>query len=228
MASVRPEVRSRTTAVRAKVLRTAQPAEPNDYLNLLAHDLRSPLAAISMNLDFALCELTNAADGPLRAALQDCKEANARAVRIVSDMAEALRLASGDRQPSLRNTSASKVIDVVVARVSSGAAARDVRIAWTSGDDLVHADVDLLESALERLVQEAVRHASGCCHIDQRRGTFVIRAQAASEKAHGAASALSVVFAEAAIRAQRGRLVTETDAGDLVYRVMLPTPNHPL
>ncbi|HXX67688.1 MAG TPA: histidine kinase dimerization/phospho-acceptor domain-containing protein [Polyangiaceae bacterium] len=222
MASVRPEARSRTSALRAKVLREAQPNDAN-HLNLLAHDLRTPLAAISMNLDFALSELPDQEYGPVRAALQDCKEANARAVRLVSDMANALRLSSGDHEPSLRDVSASKVVASVVASASAGAATRGVRIGWTSSDDLVRADADLLECALDRVVQEAVRHANGSCHVDQRGGTFVIRAGTVAESLDSARSSLSIVFAEAAIRAQRGRFAAETVAGELVYRVTLPT-----
>lgn len=221
--SVRPEATIRKTPLRPKVLRSPQATLPEDLPSLLAHDLRSPLAAISMNLDFALSELTDPALESVRAALEDCKEANARALRIVSDMADTARLDSGDRRLSVRDVQASKIIESVVMSTSPAAAARGVRIVWASGDELVRADVDLLESALERLVQRAVRHAIETCLIDQRGGTFVIRAETLSESTDAAAQALSVVFAEAAIRAQGGRLGMETVPGTLVYRVTLPT-----
>lgn len=222
MASVRPEVTSRTAAPRAKILRSREPSEPPDLPNLLAHDLKSPLAAISMNLDFALSELKEPAHEPIRAALEDCKEANARAVRIVSDMAEALRLVSGSRKPFLSDVPASELIESVVASASSSAAARGVRIVWASGDDLVRADFDLLESALERLVQRALRHATETCLIDQRGGTFVIRAPSSPSETAPVDNTLSVLFAEAAIRALSGSLAVEVTAGGLVYRICVP------
>jgi signal transduction histidine kinase len=222
MASVRPEVTSRRAPPRAKTLRSRKPPQPRDLPNLLAHDLKSPLAAISMNLDFALSELNEPAHEPIRAALRDCKEANARAVRIVSDMAEALRLVAGNRKPFLTDVAAPKLIESVVASASAGAAARGVRIVWASSDDLVRADFDLLEGALERLVQRALRHATETCLIDQRGGTFVIRAPTSSSGTAAVDSSLSVLFAEAAVRALSGRLSIEMTAGALVYRVSVP------
>jgi K+-sensing histidine kinase KdpD len=222
MASVRPEVTSRKAAPRAKILRSREPPERHDLPDLLAHDLKSPLAAISMNLDFALSELNEPGQEPIRAALRDCKEANARAVRIVSDMAEALRLVSGNRKPSLSDVAASKLLESVVASASPSACARGVRIVWASGDDLIRADFELLEGALERLVQRALRHATETCLIDQRGGTFVIRAPTSSSATAAADNTLSVLFAEAAIRALNGRLAIEMTAGALVYRVRVP------
>src|SRR5258708_39827722 len=70
----------------------------DDLAGLVAHDLRTPLAAISMNLDFALDELPPGASEAVRAALEDCRGANARAVRVVSDMADAVQLSSGERR----------------------------------------------------------------------------------------------------------------------------------
>src|SRR5580700_1369980 len=73
-------------------------AARDDIAGLLAHDLRTPLAAISMNIDFVLGELEGESEST-RAALKDCREANLRAVRLVSDMADALQLANGERRP---------------------------------------------------------------------------------------------------------------------------------
>jgi signal transduction histidine kinase len=226
MASIRPQGTSRNPPPRAKLLRPGELTGQDGLSSLLAHDLKSPLAAISMNLEYALSELRGAEHQAVRAALEDCREANARAVRIVSDMADAMRLVSGDRRASLRDVAASKVIESAVARAAADASARGVRIAWASSDDLVRADPNLLASALDRLVLRAVRHAIGTCVVDHRAGTIVIRAEV-SQSGDAAGHALSVVFAEAAIRAQGGRFGVETTSGALVYQVSLPLVSRP-
>lgn len=227
MANVRPEVVRRNSAPRAKALRPGEPKGQEALSSLLAHDLKSPLAAISMNLEYALSELGGAEYGSIRAALEDCRAANAHAVRIVSDMADAVRLASGERRPSLRDVVASKVIESAVARASVDAAVRGVRIAWTSSDDLLRADPNLLASALERLVQRAVRHATGTCSVDHKAGAIVIRTETVSEGGEPSGNALAFVFVEAAIHAQGGSFGVEMASGALVYRVSLPLVGRP-
>src|SRR5882672_8666544 len=191
------------------------PVVHDDLAELLAHDLKTPLAAISMNLDFALSELKSDASQVVREALADCREANARAVRIVSDMADAVRLVAGDRRPTLTEVDAAQVIAAAVETMTSDAAGRGVRVHWTAPRQLVRADVELLTRALERTLERALRHAraGATIEITLRARSIAIRLDTGSLSGEEPpARGLAWYFAEAAMRAQGGTLWTEMDA----------------
>ncbi|HZU83140.1 MAG TPA: histidine kinase dimerization/phospho-acceptor domain-containing protein [Polyangiaceae bacterium] len=199
---------------------------------LLAHDLKTPLAAISMNLDFVLAELpADAMPAAMRAALDDCRAANARAIRILSDMADAVRLQSGERRTSIADVDVQALLTSVVRRAAPEAAARGVRLLWSADAEVVRADEDLLGRAIERLLERALRHArvGGTIELTLRDGTIAIRVRSSgSDDARATAPesairGLAMHFADAAMRAQGGAVWTEEDAdGALLFCVGLP------
>lgn len=199
----------------------------DDIAGLLAHDLRTPLSAIAMNLDFVLGELTGAEPESVRAALEDCRQANVRAVRLISDMADAVQLASGERRPNFSDVDGAAIVVEVVRRVVADAAARDVEIVWTAQGDVFRADADLLTRALERIVQRALwyTHHGDRVEIVLQSGGVTIRVGGArADGVETVARSLATHFAEAALRAQGGAMWTERDVdGTLVYKVQLPT-----
>jgi K+-sensing histidine kinase KdpD len=181
-----------------------------------------------MNLDFILGELD--VDGETertRAALEDCREANLRAARLVSDMADAVQLASGEREPNFLEVDGAEMIAEVASRVAAEAVARDVQIVWTAQADIFHADADLLTRALERIVQRALWHTrcGGRVDVAVHSGSVTVRVERAPMGgAELPARSLGMHFAETAIRAQGGAMWTETDAdGALLYKVQLPS-----
>jgi len=198
----------------------------DDIAGLLAHDLRTPLSAISMNLDFVLGELEDTEAESVRAALEDCRQANVRAVRLVSDMADAIQLASGERRVTLSEVDGAEIVGEVVRRVVADAAGRSVEIGWTAQGDTFRADADLLTRALERIVQRALWHArsGGRVDITLKSGNVVVSVGGPPlVGTEVPARSLATHFAEAALRAQGGAMWTEKDAdGALVYKVQLP------
>lgn len=227
VASTRQDDASSAYSSRAKPLRSGEIQIVRDDLSgLLAHDLKTPLAAISMNLDFALSELDPQTPEGLRAALFDCRQANARAIRIVSDMADAVRLMVGERRPVLADIPLSRTVEGVVERALEDADGRGVRIRSSVDETIVRADAELLARALDRLVERALRHARASSHVsvDQRDGSVAIRVHTIADgSAELGSRTLATYFAEAALRAQGGTVWTDTEAtGDLVYRVAVP------
>jgi signal transduction histidine kinase len=196
-----------------------------DLPGLLAHDLKTPLAAISMNLDFALAELRLGATDGLCSALEDCREANLRAIRIVSDMGDAARLLSGEFQATPTYVSVTSVVQEVVQQVRPQAAERRVHILWATDDTAVVGDGELLAKAIERLLERALRHArSGSeVEIDQRGCLVTIRVETMAEASVEASTkSLAMHYAEAALSAQGGRVWTEANGDALLYRISLP------
>ncbi|MGA7120690.1 MAG: HAMP domain-containing sensor histidine kinase [Polyangiaceae bacterium] len=229
-ASVRPVLSSGKPPARAKRIGDA-PVTRDGLTALLAHDLKTPLAAISMNLDFVLAELpTEAISSTLRAALDDCRAANARAIRILTDMADAVRLQSGERRANLEDVDVRALLAGVTRRAEGDAAARSVRLVWSADAEFVRGDVDLLGRAIDRLLERALRHSrgGGAIELALSEGTIVIRVRSATREEQGnsppdsAMRGLAMHFADAAMRAQGGSVWTEGDAdGSLLFCVGL-------
>jgi signal transduction histidine kinase len=201
-----------------------------DLAGLLAHDLKTPLAAISMNLDFVLDEMGGQASDAMRGALEDCRAANARAVRIVGDMLDVSRLASGERKAMLVDIDTSDLLAGLIRAVAPEATSRGIRMEWNSDEDVVRGDADLLPRALERLLERAVRHArcGGAIAITVRCAMVTIRVNSVPGNENDASApeaamrALGMHFAEAVLRAQGGAVWTESDRdGALVFRSAL-------
>jgi signal transduction histidine kinase len=231
-ASVKPEpLEDRSPVPRAKTLRSSgrHAVAREDISGLLAHDLKTPLAALAMNLDFVLAELAAASAPVVRSALEDCRNANARAIRIVSDMADAARLVTGDYRPTLCEFCPTGVVELVARGAEGEAAAREVRIAWSSTGDNLTAEPDLLARALDRLVERALRHArqGSTLTIDHHGGTLTVRAHTAMPY-QSPSRAIATHFAEAAVEALGGTVDTESDGDrELVFRITLSTPEAP-
>jgi signal transduction histidine kinase len=198
---------------------------------LLAHDLKSPLAAIAMNLDYALGELGPDAPAVVRGALEDCRESNHRAVEIVSDMVDALRLASGQQRATFGPVDVQARLAASVRRIAARAASRGVKVLWTAEPATVRGDAILLDRALERLLERALWHAcrGGSIDVTLRGGNIVIRVASpegpvSSPEPGATAQSLATHFADAVMRAQGGGVWTEGDAdGALLFVVALPS-----
>jgi K+-sensing histidine kinase KdpD len=196
----------------------------DDLAGLVAHDLRTPLAAIAMNLDFALSELPPDTAEVVRAALEDCRLANQRAVRVVSDMADAGQLSSGEAHAILAEVDAAAVVAAVLQGVAGEAKARDVSVTSKVDSPMIRADVHLLRRALERVVERAVwqGRGGGKIFVAVAAHSLTVEVSPAPPGGPDAARSLGTHFAEAAIRAQGGALVIESDGTTLAFRMTLP------
>jgi NtrC-family two-component system sensor histidine kinase KinB len=201
-----------------------------DVSGLLAHDLKSPLSAIAMNIDFALAELGTDVPAAVRGALEDGRESSQRAVGIVTDMFDAVQLASGELRPQMGPVDAQARLARAVRRIAAGSAARGIQLTWTA--DAVHfrGDSDLLDRSLDRLLERAQRYArvGGGIDVTLESGTIVIRVsppEGDSEppSPEDTMRSLATHFADAAMRAQGGAVWIESEAsGALLFVIALP------
>jgi len=230
--SVRPQSNGAAPSAPQKAKRIGELAIARDGLpSLLAHDLKTPLAAISMNLDFVLAELPpDTLSATLRAALEDCRAANARAIRILSDMADAARLQSGARHANIADIDMQMLLTVAARRAAPEAAARGLRLVWSADVNVARGDEELLGRALERLLERALRHgrAGGTIDLTLRENVIMIRVRSAIPEDSGsppesAIRGLAMHFADAAMRAQGGAVWTEGEpGGSLLFCLSLP------
>jgi K+-sensing histidine kinase KdpD len=217
-------------AVRAKALRpvASQARRPPEGLSrLLAHDLKTSLASIAMNLDFVMAELASCGGLAVAPALEDCREANARAIRIVSDMADAARLATGDYRPRHVEVCLGRLVEKAVVEATREAAVRGIDIVVATDPTRVVADPDLLSRVIDRLLERALRQARAGTRLDveQNHGALSIRASAgAGSAAELTAPSLALYFAEAAMAALGGEASVESPQPEMVVcRLRLPS-----
>ncbi len=203
-----------------------RPAFRDELAGFVAHDLRTPLATLAMNLDFVLEEL--GADGrvspDVRSALEDCRGANARAVRMVCDMTDAVVLASGDRAPVLSEVDMGAIVAAVVEGVAGEARARHVAVAARVEPTLAQADVDLITRVVERVVERALwlARCGGKVDVVLQGDALVVSMSPAPARGASAGRSLGTYLAEVAMRAQGGELTMESDGQVLTFRIALP------
>ncbi len=223
---VRGDLSARPKTLRPGEKRGDQRFIRADLCGLLAHDLKTSLASISMNLDFVIAQLAPASGDGVSPALEDCRQANVRAIRIVSDMADAARLLVGDYRATLSDVCPGQLIERAAHRATDEAATRDIQVAFATDDTRVLADADLLSRVFDRLLDRALRHARAGTRLDiaQRHLNLSIRATTGSAlDTELTEPNLTMYFTQAAMSALGGRAWTESENPDvLVYCVALP------
>jgi two-component system OmpR family sensor kinase len=192
------------------------------------HELRTPLALLRAELDFALHHADN--EDELRNAL---KEASAETDRLVQLSGDLLLIASSDRDGvplRLESIGASALLESVRNRFAWRAeqAGRPLEV-YASAGLTISGDRLRLEQALGNLVENALRHGAGCVRVDARKvdgrvqlrvsddgpgfpDSFVDRAfdrfSRADEAHSGAGAGLGLAIVDAIARAHGGTAVT--------------------
>ncbi|MGH7439571.1 MAG: histidine kinase dimerization/phospho-acceptor domain-containing protein [Polyangiaceae bacterium] len=209
-------------AVTAPVLR-------DELAAFVAHDLRTPLATLAMNLDFLLEELHvgERVTPDARSALEDCRGANVQAVRMVCDMTDALVLASGDRKAVLAEVDVGAVVAAVVEVVAGEAKAWHVAITSRVEPTLAQADVELIARVVERVVERALwlARCGGRVDIVLEGDALAVSMSPAPSRGVSAGRSLGTYLAEVAMRAQGGALTIAVDDATrtLTFRITLPS-----
>jgi signal transduction histidine kinase len=150
-------IRAQDAQIRAQVDQLRQlDALKNDLVDLLAHDLRNPLAGLSALLDRCRREV----DGRLREDLDAAWGAALRAHDLLDDMLRIRRLEEVEWPLDLApNTLGEIVLNASVA-YGPAAKARGVEVVVEAVDDPeLSVDTDLLRRAVENLVVNAIRFA---------------------------------------------------------------------
>lgn len=222
----RREEPARYDAPPSRVVRSARTTLPA----MAAHDLRTPLTAMSVNLEFVRDAIDADASPEVRAALEDCRAAAGRAERIVADMTEIARLRAGTVLTDLVEVDAAEMLARLVRDLSVAPGSRIVRLAGPREPRYAAADPSLLERACARVLECAVTHArhGGTVEAALEGRDIVVRTQCAGvsavDVADRARGSLAACFAEAALGAMGGGLTVEGDTtgAAIVFRLVLP------
>lgn len=185
-----------------------------DLALLLAHDLRSPMSTLALNLEYVLSAAALTPD--VRSAIEDCVAANVRALRIVSDMAEAAIVARDLVVPSEEfPTDVQGLLDEAVRSLAVLLSARRTQLVRRGEPTLTGADPALLGRALERVLEWTLRHTEmgGTVELTCEARVVSLRARVGGPTGTSRAPAASLLthYADTVVRAQGGGVWTEVD-----------------
>jgi signal transduction histidine kinase len=207
-------------------------ASPDEVAGSFAHDLRSPLSAMSMNLDFAMSELPRTPDlEAVHGALADCRAAAARAFRLIADMVDLARIEANTFVPQSSTFDLAEIVESVAAACRDEAQGRRVAVERISDQVRADTDRDVVTRITEGLFEYAVRATRPGGRILARamkiRGRAVVEVLAEATPPdpgtlfgklprsgeRGAARGLSMYFCRRAARALGGdlELITASD-----------------
>jgi len=218
---------------------------------MLVHDLKSPLSAMMMNLDFALDDLPPQGETEdVRAALAESRAAGAKLFRMIANMLDIARSDDGRLQPKRAFVDVQALFARVIGEHAAEAQARKVTISRSVVlPGPIEVDPDILGRVLANLVESALRYtyAGGAIAIAARSveaGAAVeltvtndgrpiapeLRPSVFEKYAHVASNqsgnrGLGLYFCRVAVEAHGGRIELLDDASGLTcFRIYLPRP----
>ncbi len=139
-----------------------------DVTPALVHDLKGPLSAITMNVDFALDQLPNdSAHEAVRSALIDCQQAGGRLFRMIANLLDVSRSEAGLLRPRLGPVSAPAMLQTIADGYALEVAMRRVQleVIVDAGSTSLESDADLLGRVVQNLVENALRYTRPKGHI---------------------------------------------------------------
>jgi signal transduction histidine kinase len=162
-----------------------------DVTPALVHDLKGPLSAITMNLDFALDQLPDdPAHECVRSALVDCRQAGGRLFRMIANLLDVSRSEEGLLRARLGPVSAPAMLQTIADGYAIEVAMRRVDLQVKvdakvdAGRVSLESDADLLGRVVQSLVENALRYtrpggtillSTRALELDGQTGTCEIR-----------------------------------------------------
>ncbi len=129
-----------------------------EFSQLLTHDLRNPLAAVLLNLDFATNGDTPV-DAEVRESLEQAGIGTQRALRIIDSLLDVTRIESGRLELRRRPTDIPHLLHSVVNQRTMLTRARDIKVECdASSHQSFDIDSDLILRVVENLFDNSVRH----------------------------------------------------------------------
>jgi len=126
---------------------------------MLVHDLKSPLTAMMMNLDFALTDMPGQVElADVRSALSESRAAGAKLFRMIANLLDIARSEDGRLVPRKEMVDLTALLVRVTGDHAAEALARKVTISRdVQVIDPIEADPDLLGRVIANLVENALR-----------------------------------------------------------------------
>jgi signal transduction histidine kinase len=134
----------------------------------LVHDLKGPLSAVSMNVDFVLDQLPRDEKfDVIRAALHDCRHASGRLLRMVANLLDVAKIERGHLALTIAPVDLSAVLKKAGDEYAAEAEMRDVklRIELEVGLGSIDADAEILLRVVQNLIESSLRYMRSAGNI---------------------------------------------------------------
>jgi signal transduction histidine kinase len=130
-----------------------------DFVQMVSHDLRTPLTSINMLLSMLGQDRFGKLDEQGYTAVDRARSNADYLIKLVSDLLDAEKLESGDLEIEIQATSLRSIINKVVDATQEAARAQKVTIVSEIGEGGLVADEDRLVQVLINLVSNAVKYS---------------------------------------------------------------------
>ncbi|MEO6418292.1 MAG: ATP-binding protein, partial [Polyangiaceae bacterium] len=224
----------------------------DDSTPSLVHDLKGPLSAVSMNVDFAIDQLPRDQQfDVIRAALHDCRHASGRLLRMVANLLDVAKIERGHLELAMAPVHLAAVLKTAADEYAAEALLREVklRVELEVGLASVDADAEILLRVIQNLIESSLRYmrSSGTIWIAARQASahveliigndghpiakedeadvFEKRAGTTSTTDTSVTSRISLYFCRHTVEAMGGALTLEkTKEYATCFVIRLPTP----
>ncbi len=130
-----------------------------DFVQMVSHDLRTPLTSINMLLSMLLQDRFGKLDEQGYKAVDRARSNADYLIKLVSDLLDAEKLESGEMEIELQGTTTRSIIEKTLGATQEAAKAQKVKIVTEIGDGGLVADEDRLVQVLINLVSNAVKYS---------------------------------------------------------------------
>lgn len=149
-----------------------------DFVQMVSHDLRTPLTSINMLLSMLSQDRFGHLDEQGYTAVNRAKNNADYLIKLVSDLLDAEKLESGDLEIELNATSIRAIVEKTVGATQESAKAQKVKLVTEVSDGGLVADEDRIVQVLINLVSNAVKYSQAESSV-----TIVGKIEGAGERA---------------------------------------------
>ncbi|MEJ5348092.1 MAG: hybrid sensor histidine kinase/response regulator [Desulfosoma sp.] len=157
---VRRGLEKRRLDLESRALREEKEAMERNFVTMVTHQLRSPLAAILQYFEVLLGGIGGDLSEAQREMLSRAKERLESLMQLINDWLDMSRLSEGEIVKRLQPTSLAACVDSALKGLEWAAKEKKVTLEVNLSKDLplVHADADSLREALSNLVANAIKY----------------------------------------------------------------------
>lgn len=139
-----------------------------EFVNMVSHDLRSPLTSLRVSLGLFLNGVFGEQTEKAKARLGTMDESIDRLIRLINDLLDVEKFEAGEMKLSLEQTSTNHIIASAFEAVSGMADAQKVELLVVSNDQQLLVDGDRIVQVLVNLLSNAIKFSPSNSEVEVR------------------------------------------------------------
>lgn len=140
----------------------------NEFLALASHELRSPLTALSGNVQMLKRTLGDRLDARAARYIDSTQEQTRQLAALIEDLVDAVRLQTGRFRLDRQQTDLNELVQQVVDAVRPATTGQTITVERSEGDVTALVDRTRIEQVLMNLLRNATTHAAESERVDVR------------------------------------------------------------